>query len=708
MTALTRFVLAHRRLVVAAWVLLAVVGGATAATTTGRLGKTFDLPGRPSFQIAVRLATLYRGEGGGQDPAVPVITAPSGETIAGPAGRELIGRVERAATLGGRYRVLGPGSGGSHRFLTDGGRTAFVLVFTPQAGFGSPDPTPAITAAVRGELPAGYTEKTTGFDQLQAPSGAGGGNGVLVETLLGGVGALVILVIVFASALAVLPLVMAVVAIPTTFLLLLGLTEITTINFVVEFLIGLVGLGVAIDYSLLVTTRWREETQRRSAEEAVIAAMATAGRAVAFSGMTVAIGLLALVLFPVPFLRSMGYAGVLIPLVSVAVALTLLPVCLASLGPRLDRHRLRRRDSASPAWFAWVRLIGRAPWLAATVGVVIIGLLVAPVLSIKIGNPLTSSLASSGPAYDGLQSLRHGGVPTGTLDPIVVLLRRPAAARRVTARLNAVPGVWAALPPAGPGDARAGTALLTVLPVPETGASGGSGVVTSVRSALRGDPAVLGVTGTGPGSADFDSAIYGSFPLMLALVSLITFIVLARAFRSLLLAAKAVVLNLASLAAAYGVLVLIWQQGHGSQALFGLPATGAITFWVPIVVFAFLFGLAIDYEVFIITRMREAYDDTHDTPTAVIEGIGRTGRLVSSAALILTLAFVAMSTAPLTFLKVLATGLAAGILIDAFLVRALLVPALVSLFGRFNWMLPGLAARLLRVRRDPSTSRSSS
>jgi len=299
LTALTRLVLAHRRMVVAAWVLLAVIGGATAATTTGRLGKTFDLPGRPSFQTAARLAALYAGEGGGQVPTVPVITAPSGETVAGPAGRALIARVERAAALGGRYRVLGYGLTGSQRFITDERRTAFLLVFTAQAGFGSLDPTPAITAAVRAALPSGYAEQTTGLDQLQASAGAGGGNGVLVETLLGGVGALVILVVVFASALAVLPLIMAIVAIPTTFLLLLGLTELTTINFVVQFLIGLVGLGVAIDYSLLVTTRWREETQRRSAQDAVIAAMATAGRAVLFSGVTVAIGLLALVLLPV-------------------------------------------------------------------------------------------------------------------------------------------------------------------------------------------------------------------------------------------------------------------------------------------------------------------------------------------------------------------------------------------------------------------------
>jgi RND superfamily putative drug exporter len=694
---LTRWVLAHRRVVVLGWVCVAAAGGALASTTTSRLGKTFDLPGRPSFETGARLAALYRGEAGGQDPTVPVITAPVGQTLAGPSERVLLRQVEVAASERGRYRVLGYGTTGSPRFLTADGRSAFILVFTPQAGFGSPDPTPAITTAVRAALPAGFSERTTGIDQLQSSTGQSGGNGVFVETLLGGLGALVILAVVFASALAVLPLIMAIVAIPTTFLLLLGLTELTTVNFVVEFLIGLVGLGVAIDYSLLVTTRWREETLHRSAEEAVVAAMDTAGRSVVFSGVTVAIGLLSLVLLPVPFLHSMGWGGVLIPLVSIAVALTLLPVCLASLGPRLDRHRLRRRDSASPPWFWWARLVDRWRWPAAIAGVVIIGLLIAPLFSLNIGDPLSNSLARSGQPHEGLQTLRSGGIPTGVLDPIVVIVRKPADAGQVAARLAAVPGVWAALPPSGPADARAGTALITVLPRPETGAPGGTALVARLRAAVSGDRAVLGVTGSGPESVDFNNAIYDNFPLLLAFVSLVTFVVLARAFRSLLLAAKAVVLNLASLAAAYGVLVLIWQEGHGSRALFGLPATGAITFWVPIVIFAFLFGLAIDYEVFILGRMREVYDHTGDTSTAVIEGIGRTGRLVTSAALILTLAFVAMSTAPLSFLKMLATGLAAGILIDAFIVRALLVPALVSLFGRWNWILPTPAARLLHV-----------
>jgi RND superfamily putative drug exporter len=699
MPSLTRFVLAHRRMVVVGWVLLAVLGAATASVTTGRLGKNFDLPGRPSFQAATRLAALYRGEGGGQDPVVAVISAPPGATLTTPVARAVLMRAQRAVSLGGRYRVLGYGSSADVRFLTANRRSTFLLVFTPQAGFGTEDPTPAITAALRHALPSGYEQIATGVDQLQSAGGGQGGTGLLVETLLGGLGALVILVVVFASALAVLPLIMAVVAIPTTFLLLLGLTEITTINFVVQFLIGLVGLGVAIDYSLLITTRWREETTRGTPEEAVVAAMASAGRAVVFSGATVAIGLLGLVLLPVPFLHSMGYGGVLIPLVSVAVAVTLLPVCLASFGPRLDRRRLRGRDSASPAWFAWARLVSRRRWAAALIGAAAIAALLAPVLSIKVGTPRLASLSSAGAAYRGLQALRRGGIPAGVLDPIVVLLDSPQTARRAAHRIQRIKGVWAALPPAAAGDSRAGSALMTILPSPDTGAPGGTAVIDRVRAALRGQPHVLGVTGSGPNVADLKDAIYGGFPLLLAVVAAVTFVVLARAFRSLLLAAKAVVLNLASLGAAYGVVVLVWQQGHGSRVLFGLPATGAVTFWVPIVIFAFLFGLAIDYEVFILTRMREAYDQSHDTTTAVIEGLGRTGRLVTSAALILTLAFVAMSTAPPTFLKVLATGLAAGILIDAFLVRALLVPALVSLFGRLNWQLPRLAARVLRL--DP-------
>jgi RND superfamily putative drug exporter len=208
------------------------------------------------------------------------------------------------------------------------------------------------------------------------------------------------------------------------------------------------------------------------------------------------------------------------------------------------------------------------------------------------------------------------------------------------------------------------------------------------------------VGGTGAENADFVSAIYGSFPVMIALIALLTFLLLARAFRSLLLPLKAVILNVISVAAAWGVITLVWQEGHGSSAIWGIAASHSIEAWIPLMVFAFLFGLSMDYEVFILARMREEYDASGSTNTAVIRGIGRTGRLVTSAALILFLAFVSMATAPDSTVKVFATGLAAGILLDATVIRALLVPAVVSLFGRWNWWLPARPARLLRV--EPS------
>jgi len=244
-------------------------------------------------------------------------------------------------------------------------------------------------------------------------------------------------------------------------------------------------------------------------------------------------------------------------------------------------------------------------------------------------------------------------------------------------------------------------AIVTVIPTDETVDSAASDVVQQVADAVAGLPGVVGEAGQGAMVLDYIDAVYGSFPIALALIVLATCIQLMRTFRSLLLPIKAVLLNLLSVAATFGVVVLFWQFGYGSDPVFGISETGAITFWVPLVSFAFLFGLSMDYEVFILARMREEYDEHHDNDRAVIQGMGRTGRLVTSAALILFLAFVALTSAPGTDVKIFATALGIGILLDATVVRALLVPALVSLFGRWNWWLPGWVARLLRVEPSP-------
>jgi RND superfamily putative drug exporter len=222
-------------------------------------------------------------------------------------------------------------------------------------------------------------------------------------------------------------------------------------------------------------------------------------------------------------------------------------------------------------------------------------------------------------------------------------------------------------------------------------------------SSVPGGAEVGGNTAAAKG---FDTAVYGNFPLMLGLIALLTFVLLARAFRSIALATKAVVLNILSLGTAYGFLVLFWQQGHGSNLIYGVPATGAIGNFIPIIVFAFLFGLSMDYEVFLLSRMREEYDKTHSTEKAVVGALARTGRLVTSAGLILAISFLALSTNPDLPVRVIATGLAAGILIDAFVVRTFLVPALVALLGRWNWWMPCPVARILRTTPDPAPAQA--
>jgi RND superfamily putative drug exporter len=701
MSKLTRFVLSHKLLVVAFWLALAIAGAMTATATTKRLTTSFAMPGA-AFRSDARIQALYR-HNGAQDPTVTVITLPAGTTIH-TAG--VVSGLRRAFAAAGRVeptaRVIDYATTRDRAFATADGRTTYALVFTPQRDpMSSGDLTARIQRAITAAAPGAWEVHVTGMQALATGTTASKGAGVLAEAMLGGLGALLVLAFVFASFLAFVPLVIAGISILTTFLALGGLTHLTAVSLIVEFLIALIGLGVAIDYTLLLVSRWREERAHgKTNEQAVYAAMASAGSAVLFSGLTVGIGLLALVVLPVPFLRSAGIGGVLIPLVSVSVALTLLPVVLATVGPRLDWPRLRTDSTASRGWAAWARFTVRHRGLAALAGAATLAVLIIPTLSLHLGEPSTAALAQTGPAHTALATLEAGGVPAGTLTPVDVLTRA-AAAPAIVKQLAHVPGVHAAIDPASGQFRRNGTALVIVLPRAETNIGSGQDTVRTIRAALAHDPAVLGIAGSGASMIDFAHDVYGSFPLMLGLIALATFVLLARAFRSLLLPLKAVVLNLASLGAAYGVMVWIWQQGHASQAVWGIPATGAITMWVPVMVFAFLFGLSMDYEVFILARMREGFDRTGDTHSAVIDGIGRTGRLVTSAALILVLSFLAMSTGPETDIKILATGLGAGILVDATLIRCLLVPALVSLFGSYNWWLPAPAARILRVAPSP-------
>ena len=707
MDTITRWILRHRLLIAMLWIILALTGMASSGSASKALSQQFSLPaGYEAFNTNNAIARTY-GTGGATAPLLPVITLPRGTTIASPGIFDHLAAAFAAVrTALPRARIVSYTSTGNRAFVSANGRTTFALVYAyTRPGTQAPPPVRIIERALAAHRIAGATFSVTGRDALASWSSTGGNSGVLTETLLGGLGALLILVLVFGSFLAIVPLLMALVAIPTTFLLVWGLTAVTEVSFIVQFLIALIGLGVSIDYSLLIVTRWREERSRgRENQEAVRQAMATAGRSVVFSGTTVAISLLALIVLPVPFLRSVGYGGLLIPLVTVLVVCTLLPVLLSTVGPRLDWPRHGHADRPSPLWTAWAQSVARRRWLAAGAAMLVLGALLFPLHSLLLGNPSPDALTTSGPAYQGLRTLEISGIGAGVLDPIEVL-STPANASKLAGRLSQVSGVRGALAPTGLAWQRRGTALIDVLAGADSTSSSGHATLDQVRRTAHDGMMPARVGGVAAGDADFVSAIYDSFPLMIGLIALVTFILLVRAFRSLLLPLKAILLNVLSVGAAWGVMTLVWQDGHGSSQLWGIAATGSISSWIPLMVFAFLFGLSMDYEVFILARMREEYDRAGSTSTAVVQGIGHTGRLVTSAALILVLAFVAMAAIPMTDTKVMATGLAAGILLDATVVRMLLVPALVSLFGDWNWWLPELPARLLRV--QPSPSRTS-
>ncbi|MFL5865751.1 MAG: MMPL family transporter [Thermoleophilaceae bacterium] len=705
MSSLTRWVLAHKRIVVATWVVLLVAGIAAAGPASNALKQEFSVPGKEGWETNQAIDRHFGRTGGDSAPLAPVVTLPKGKSVDSPAVRSDLANLDRRVekALPGA-RLASYASTHDRAFVSKDGRTAFAIVYPRRdahSAFGeNPNAEKAARAALRGATVAGAPVHLTGYDALQAQAGGGNGPGVFLEALIGGVGALFVLAFVFASFLALIPIFMAVVSIMTTFLLLLGLTKFTDVSPIVQFLIALIGLGLAIDYSLLIVSRWREERAHgRSGEEAVQRAMETAGRAVVFSGSTVAVGLLALIALPLPFLRSMGYGGMLIPLVSTLVAITLLPVVLAKAGQRLDWPHRRTDDRASRSWTRWAQAVARRRWIAAGAAIAVVAALVVAATGLQFGSANANAIAHPGDAKDGLVALERSGIGAGALSPHEILVQGTSPAR-VAADLRKVEGVHGAVAPdtsAWRGD---GGGIVNAFGTADGSSTTGRDTLDRVRAAAHDAGPGVRVGGLNAQDADFTSAVYGSFPLMLALIAVVTLVLLARAFRSLVLPLKAVLLNVASVVAAWGVLVLVWQEGFGSQPVWGIDATHSIPAWLPLMVFAFLFGLSMDYEVFILARMREEYDATGRTDTAVIRGIGRTGRLVTSAALILFLSFAAMASGPDTNVKMFATGLGAGILLDATVIRALLVPAVVALLGHWNWWLPRWPARLLRV--EPS------
>jgi RND superfamily putative drug exporter len=697
LTRLAHVLMRFRWLVIGAWIALTVFGAFAAGQLSSRWFTATAIPGEPAYEASQR--ALHDLGVGDRVPDVVVFHTDGDVTKTAAIERAMQRAVQSVpGSFTSSYFTTG-----SLLYVSRDRHTAFQMLYQPgRAAVDVLSGAKEIRAAAADGLPSDITVNVTGRDALDEATkdAKGQGSSVLLEAIIGGIGALIVLLFVFGTLPAVLaPIGIAIAAILNTFTLVWGLTYVTDVSIIVQFLIGLVGLGLAIDYALVVIFRFRDELREgEDVEAALVETMTHAGRSVIVSGSTVAIGLLAMVALPLPLIRSMGIGGMLIPAVSVLASLTLLPALLAVLGHRINKVRVMPKrlldhgHGEDGAWGRWARFVLRRPRAVAATGILVVVTLAGVGTQLNASETQLKFFPGSGTAIDGRQMLSDAGITAGVMKPLNVLVEHGGDASAIAARMRAVDGVVGAeAPPAWKVGA---TSFVEAFPETDGAAPGIQDIVNRSNAALRGtDGTLTGVTAVG---RDFLHALFGTFPYIVGVVLLLTLVLLTRAFRSIVLALKAVVLNLFSLAAAFGIVVFVFQEGHGSR-LWDVGATGALTAYVPLMIFAFLFGLSMDYEVFMLARMREAYDETGSTDKAIELGLARTGKLVTSGALILRFAFLVLSSSPGFEIKSLAVGIAAGIIFDATVIRALLVPALMKLFGQANWYLPEWARVGLRL-----------
>jgi trehalose monomycolate/heme transporter len=517
---------------------------------------------------------------------------------------------------------------------------------------------------------------------------------------------LILMLVIFGSLVAAsLPVAIGGIAILGSFTALRLLTLGTAVSTYSVNITTILGLGLGIDYGLFMVSRFREELHRQnSVEDAVARTVATAGRTVAVSGITVALALASLMLFPVTFLRSMGYGGVATVLVDMLAALIVLPALLAVLGPRVNALRVRRsvqrpaRPEGEGGWYRLASSVMRRPVMYAVPIVAVLLLLGSPFLRITFGGTDATSLPSSAPQRVVTEALNRDfpGNPTAPIEsvvqfpgPVAGSLAREAGLASYVSRLGQVPGVSSAQLTGVSGD----VARVDLRYGPQPYSPQARAIATDVRQVPPPAGATRYVGGQTAGLVDELSALGSVLPWMGLVVALSTFVLLFLAFGSVVLPVKAIVMNVLSLSAMYGVLVWIFQEGHLSGLLQFTP-TGTIDPSMPILLFAIMFGLSMDYEVFLLSRIRERYDATGDNTAAVASGLQRTGGLITSLALLLVIVVGAFSASEITFIKLLGVGMIVALVVDATIVRILLVPAVMRLLGPVNWWAPRPLRRL--------------
>jgi RND superfamily putative drug exporter len=716
----TLAVIRHRKAIIAAWIALFLVGGFAAANLGDLLSNRFSVPGSDAERGLTLLKDHMHER---SDGAFTLVVQGKG----GPPERAAVA----AAAQRGARAIEGGRAGAIQRASST---VSYVQISTPLENEDASKETPKIRDAI-GTVP-GATSYLTGYPALNHDTqpiyneDLSKGESIAVPVailvmafMFGTVGGIVV------------PLVFALVSIPTTLGFVWIFAHTMDMAIYVTNIVTLIGFAIAIDYSMLVVFRYREELALHDEpHDALVKTMTTAGRATLFSGLTVAVGLGLLIFMPVPFMRSMGVGGVLVPLVSIAASATFLPAMLAVMGRGVNRWRViprrilerRAAQDVTGGWHAFAMAIMRRPllWGGLAASVLIALALAATDLHLTGGDnrgiPITTEAARGlkimestlGPgALAPQQVVIDTRRPNGAYDPAVV-----AAQLRLVAQLRRDPEVQR--------DTVLAPALVPRAVARQANLVDDVGRVAQIRAAGRSDsgedPAVdlvhrirddyipaarfpastdVLLSGAPAFGVDFIDKSYGAFPWLVLAVLVISYLLLLRAFRSVFLPLKAVIMNLLSVSATYGLLTLAFQHGWGE--VIGLQSSPQIESWIPIFLFAMLFGLSMDYEVFLLSRMREEWDQRHDNEHAVAYGLEHTGRIITACAIIMIAAFSGFTFGSFVGLQEFGFGLSTAILIDATLVRAVLVPAVMKIMGDWNWYLPARVRRVLRV---PATS----
>ncbi|HEV8648724.1 MAG TPA: MMPL family transporter [Actinomycetes bacterium] len=712
---LARFLLRRRLLVLAATLAFVVAagvfgGGAVASLKSGG----FDDPSAESSRAAAVLRDTF---GAGDPNLVLLVTAKHG-TVDGEAaaaeGRALTERLaaEPDLTQVGSYWTLD-----APALRSRDGRQALVLgrvTGDEQAQ----DERIAELAAAYGRDGAATRVQVGGSLQVGHDIGAQVQEDLARAEAISVPLTLLLLVVVFASAVAgALPLAVGGLAIVGTLLVLRVLAGLTDVSIYSLNLTTALGLGLGIDYSLFIVSRYREELRAgREPGDALVVTVRTAGRTVLFGAATVAVSLLALLVFPLYFLRSFAYAGIAVVALAAVGALIVLPALLALIGRRIDRFRLplgRRRRAAGPGlWHRIAVTVMRRPLPVALAVVAFLVLLGTPFLNVRFGLPDDRVLPVSAPSrqvsdavranFESNEAAALSVVTTGAEGPA----GHAADIDRYAGELSALPGVArvdaltgtyahgrrvAGPSPASRRFAAATATWLSVVPSVDTNSPEGEALVERVRGLSA--PFAVKVAGPAAQLVDTKAALFGHLPAAAAVIALVTFVVLFLMTGSVVIPAKALVLNLLSLTGIYGAMVWIFQEGHLAGFL-GFTATGTIDTSMPVLLFCIAFGLSMDYEVFLLSRIKEEHDRTGDTVAAVALGLERTGRIVTAAAAVLAVVFLAFATSQVSFIQLFGIGSALAVVVDATLIRALLVPAFMRLAGQANWWAPRPLRRL--------------